>query len=344
MGELKANNISKVENPKQELSVQQKALVSGMLGEVDDATTRYEMRGGQRYYRDIFREGDWEALVKKFKDDPKDCLALARNNLMSIMADRTVPEEERRSRVRRYVDSYFGLMIRLDRSAFPPSSEIGEGIPDYIPDGLSDFGSDRKPDPASRNREKIRVDKENIFAQSKEFFYEIFSKDFSGHDSEKMKKYFALRVAQFVYDKMPYNHYRQDELENSKKSVLLSDVAEKELAVCRHHALYSQVLFQSLGMATRLLKCDVSFDGGNRFGGHAVNLVRINNKWYLMDVTIPDQKDGKKVPFLQFVPDSDVDVNKKEYNWKFHRNDGKTYHYRSRNNMFYRINDNRKPL
>jgi len=64
----------------------------------------------------------------------------------------------------------------------------------------------------------------------------------------------------------------------------------------------------------------------------------------LMDVTIPDQKDGKAVPFLRSISEEDVDVNKKNYTWTFRRGDGTTCEYKTRNNMHYYIKDNRQPL
>ena len=50
--------------------------------------------------------------------------------------------------------------------AFPPNpGQVKKGVPDYIPDGLSDMGSDDEVNPAARSREKIRIDKQKIFEQ-----------------------------------------------------------------------------------------------------------------------------------------------------------------------------------
>jgi hypothetical protein len=132
-------------------------------------------------------------------------------------------------------------------------------VPEYIPNGLVDMGSDSTFDAARRSREKILVDKKIIFEQSKKLFYDIFSKDLSKLDNGKIKNYFILRIAAFVHKEMPYSHENTKPFLNAKKSVPLSESFKRKLAVCRHHALYSQVLMQSFGITSRLLKCNVNF-------------------------------------------------------------------------------------
>jgi hypothetical protein len=258
------------------------------------------------------------------------------------MRDKNLSKERREARVKRYTDAYLDLVVRLDKKAFPAREEINRGVPEYIPDGLSDMGSDPEADPTNRRgREKIRIDKQKIFEQSRDLFHKIFSTDIGRMDNEAAKQWIVQYISYFVANKMPYDK-KQNPFPSAERSIRLNESFEQRLAVCRHHALYAQVLLQTFGITSRLLKCDVDFGEGSR-GAHAANLVRINSRWHLLDITNPDKgKSGEGETFLRPIPENNVDPNSKDYEWKFRRNDGKEWRYRSRNNMFYRIMDNRK--
>jgi hypothetical protein len=115
-------------SPKKKLSLQQNALACGMLQEKEDTTTNFKEEKGFRFHQNQeLQDKDLELLVEKFRSDPKRCLAYARDNLLAISADKRIDQQEREDRVKRYIDAYFDLIIKLDTSAFPPSSEIKSG-------------------------------------------------------------------------------------------------------------------------------------------------------------------------------------------------------------------------
>lgn len=332
--------------PKFELTIQENALAYGMLNEKADSTTNYVEEKGHRMHQNYkLQENDTGLLVEKFRSNPKDCLALARENLLAISADKRIDKNERKDRVSRYLDAYFELIIKLDSLAFPPSQEIKSGIPEYIPNGLVDMGSESSYEAALRTREKIVIDKKEIFNQSKDLLQDIFSTDLSYLDSSQLKNYFILRVATYVYEKMPYSY---DKKVPETRSVPISDIRNRNLSVCRHHAIYAQVLMQTMGLTSRLMKCDVKFGDNHDFSSHASNLIRNNYDWYLLDVTNPDIKkisndlDKKGEVFLRKLNEKSINLNEKQYNWEFQRNDGNINQYKTRNNMHYYIKDLRK--
>ena len=174
------------------LSLQEKALAYGMLRSEPKSVTNYKTnQQGIRLHTINFNDQDFKTLADNFKDDPKNYLATARENLLSIMQDAQLSHTERTSRLNRYLDSYFELQLKLDHQAFPPSEKIVKGIPDYIPDGLSDMGSDPSAEPNLRTREKLRVNKEQIFKQTKDLFISIFSYDFSTIPPQERNKSLA---------------------------------------------------------------------------------------------------------------------------------------------------------
>jgi hypothetical protein len=290
----------------------------------------------------VVTEQDAPALIAKFQQDPGLALAYGRTNVFAIMQDRNLTSPAKQERVRRYIEAFMSLQVKLDRVAFPPSDTINEGVPGYIPDGLSDMGSDSRVD-AGRTREKIRINKERIFAQAKQLFEEIYSLDITGKEPGAMKRYIASRVAHFVYTKMPYDSQNRDPFRWAQgKSVPVHQAMDERLAVCRHHALYTQVLLQAFGLHGQLLKCSVDFGQGSA-GPHVANLVRADSAWYILDATNPDIEVGGENTFLKPIPETDIDINRKNYEWVVpHGKNGK-YIYRPRNNMFYRIRDNRQP-
>jgi len=114
------------------------------------------------------------------------------------------------------------------------------------------------------------------------------------------------------------------------------------MAVCRHQALYVQVLLQSLGLTSQLLKCNL--DGYS----HVANLLRIDNKWHVLDVTNPEKgEDGKLKVFIRQIPEIENPYKDDlEHKWQFpaKKKDGTigSRVYQLRRNMFYRIMDNDK--
>jgi hypothetical protein len=327
-----------------DLSLQQETLLRGMFIKKRNAVLDYSVdsQGNRVQSHDALSREEKLDLIQKFRNNPKECLGYARENIFSIMEDKNLSQERKEARVKRYTDAYLDLIVRLDRKAFPAREEIIRGVPEYIPDGLSDMGSDPETDPADRKgREKIRIDKQKIFEQSRDLFYKIFSTDIGRMDNEAAKRWIVQYVSYFVANKMPYDK-KQNPFPSADRSIRLNESLEQQLAVCRHHALYAQVLLQTFGITSRLLKCDLDF-GGRSGGAHAANLVRMNNKWNLLDITNPDiGKKGEGETFLRPISEKNIDPNSRDYEWKLRRNDGEEWRYRSRNNMYYRIMDNRR--
>lgn len=328
-----------------ELSLQQKILTFGVLHQDSSTTLRYQQEDNQRVHDSYIKtQSELAQAERRFRIDPKDFQALCRQNIFAINSDPKLPPSEKAERVKRYIDNYLDLIIKMDRVNFPPTppNHVNMGVPDYIPDGLSDMGSDPTTDPRRRSREKIRVDKKEIFRMSKGLFYEIFSQHFEDPKSDAAKMYITKMVAQYVYDQMPYDYHNRA-FPRPNRTVGLHEYHQKQLAVCRHHALYTQVLLQAFGISSRLLKCEVDF--GAVKGPHGSNLVRINNSWYLLDTTNPDITPNKQEVFLRYLQEKDIDTKKMVYEWRFKKPDGQIFTYRSRNNMYWQIKDNsRSPL
>lgn len=326
-------------NPRSEttlpaLSLQQRVLAYGMLHKHGKATTTYVPRSdGERHLATVLEDRERATLVEVFRSDPKECLGYARENLISILQDINLSPDRREERARRYVDAYFKLIIELDRVAFPASSKIYQGIPDYVPDGLSDMGKEDDPDPRVRSREKIRVDKEYVFNHAKDMFFDVLRVASRTADTTDMKMYMARRVGHFVHAELPYDFAQQAPMYGQTRSLRQGEIRERHLAVCRHHALYAQVLMQAFGLTSRVLKCTMNG------GPHAANLVRINHKWHVFDATNPDDK---KDVYIRPVEEQDIDLNRKDYVFAVGGGTKDARIYASHHVMHYRIRDNRE--
>jgi hypothetical protein len=328
-----------------ELSLQERALAYGMLHSKKGIVVSYTLdKDNNRIHphTDLGAKG-FNILVDEFRNNPKDYLAIARENLFSIMKDPKLNHQERLARLSRYLDAYFKLQVKLDNQAFPPSEKVFNGIPDYIPDGLSDMGSDPDTNPESRTREKIRVNKLKILAQSKNLFTSIFSYDFlhvaPQQKNEEMKKLIAEKVGLYIYNVLPYDYNNKANMKGY--SVPITNYRERQLAVCRQQALYTQVLLQAFGLTSKLMKSHLSFNNGD-LGSHVNNLIRINYQWFILDVTNPEELNPQRsVVFVKPVKEADIDLNKNKYNWTFN-NGYEIRSYATRSNMYYRIRDNVK--
>lgn len=325
------------------LSLQQEALVFGMLHGRNSLTDYTLAPNGSRIHNFRLESRGFDHLAMMFSTDSKLYSAYARQNLFAINSDPRLSPREKQGRIRRYVNAYLDLIPVLDRKAFPPSlTQIRRGIPDYIPDGLTDMGSDPRLEANVRGREKIRVDKRSIFRQARPLFYEIFSSNLDEGNSDKAKMYTTQRVADFVYQNMPYDH-SSEAFRNPNHSVPLGAYFEKRLAQCRHHALYTQVLLQAFGLTSKLMKTDISFKG-EPLAPHVNNLVRINYRWYLLDTTNPEHTHGQPKVFIKPLPERDINLNTNTYTWRIQDGNG-IRTYLSRNNMYWKIEDNvRNPV
>lgn len=322
--------------PTRNLSPQQQVLAQGMILSQPDYTLQYQKNVANRTYDIRLTQRDMDQLAQRFKRDPKDLLGFGRQNILNIMRDGKLPTGEKGGRAERYVDAYLDLILKLDHAAFPPTpaGKVLSGIPPYVPDGLTDMGGDPTIDSAKRAREALVVNKKELFNLSRTFLYKMFKTQSSYPlNSDELKKFFIQHTAKFVYEQIPYDH--ENLAEHLKGTVPLHQVVKDKSGVCRHHALYTQVLLEVLGITSRISKSDL-YEGGKHLGPHANNIVRINNKWHVLDSTNPDVKDGQGEIFLRPVPESNADEHKEHF-WSFKLRDGRTRSYRTRDNMYYRI-------
>lgn len=320
------------------LNVNERALAFAILNERDNSITQYAVdpADGNRVVQSL-SDSDWPALVNKFRSDPKDAIATARLNIFSIQQDTKLPEPDRTARIERYVRAFLDLQTKLDIAAFPNFDTPQRGVPVYIPHGLIDMGSDPSQDPKLRSREMLRVDKPRVFAQTTMNFVRYFSTPNEDSSGDAAKLTAIKGVAALVYNAMPYDASSAAAYAAAKEVVGVHEAFTERLALCRHHALYTQVMLQALGITSRVFKCDVD-TGKGTFEPHAANLVRINGKWHILDATNPDSKQGVGEIFM--IPMNETSVDPGALNgrvWSSQRNDGRTWKYRSRDDMYYTI-------
>lgn len=311
------------------LNIHQKVLAYAALYNDDNAIISYKSGtdGGRTFERVINSDKQAKELILKFRKNPKDVLAVFRNNMLAIARDSNIKPNEREERLHRYMEDWWNLMCALDKAAFPSTgNKLYTNVPEYVPDNLSDMGSDPSIDDKSRSaREKIHIRKMEIFKQAYELFMKIFGTGVLN------KKLITQKVAIWVYKELPYDKKLLGGIFGFGRSVPLDCYRSTDpTAVCRHHALYTQVLNQAFGLTSRLLKC--SLDGES----HAANLVRLDKQWYLLDSTNPIKVNGKPQVCLAPLPQQEIDINRQTYTWHV-KHDGGIRAYMSRNNMHYRI-------
>ena len=310
------------------LNLHQRALAFSALYDDEKAVISYSPSTGNKkaLQRILNSDDEFGRLVKNFRRDQKDILACLRKNMSNIMADTHLNWSERVDRLERYLPDYFEFMCILDREAFPSSgNRVFYYVPTYIPDNLSDMGSDPNVVTEYRGRrEKIHIKKMEIFTQAVSLFRKIWGNRMEG------KKEIVLNVAYWVYTELPYDYKWLGGRFSPLSIPLDAFKGPVPSAVCRHQALYTQVLNQSFGLTSRLLKCDM--DGEP----HASNLVRLDHQWHLLDVTNPILINGNPQICLLPIPERDIDLNKNTYVWRVIHDNG-TRIYTSRKNMFFRI-------
>ncbi len=307
------------------LTTHQRALAFGALYYDEMALNAYQFDKNHRERRlekVIEKDSELECLINRFKEDQKNILALLRRNMMNIMLDQRLTSFERSTRLERYWPDYFAFMILLDRRAFPSSNgQVYNHVPEYIPDRLSDMGIDPRINQNLRiNREKIEVRKKDIFEKAKSLFFEVYK------TGRWNKEEFVDKIATWIYKNVEYdfdNMYKGF----GKGSITLDELKK---GVCRHHALYAQVLNQAFGLTSRLLKCE--------YNGipHAANLVRVNGMWNLLDVTNPVTVGGEEYTCFFPIAERSIDLNRDSYDWTVVDDQG-VRNYKSRNNMCFRI-------
>lgn len=281
------------------LSLQEKVLAEGMYRGMGSRTVDYvlEPDGSRTMTRLDLTNAQVPALVERFRRDPKESLGTARESLFAIMRDTRLDGHTRRDRLDRYLDAYISLNLRLDRAAFPEDGPgvVHRGVPDYLPDGFTDMGSDSSVQVGGRYREQIVLDKVGVFNRYRSDIMKIFASPYVAEaDNDTRKRMIIAQLMMDTYYKMPYTYSSESELSRQLGGGRVN-ISEMHEGVCRHQAMTLQALAQFFGISTRLFKNDISTQRSDGTwsspGKHAANLLRINGRWSLIDATQPDQKD-----------------------------------------------------
>lgn len=278
------------------LTFPEQVLGEAMLQKNGTAVVAYALRDMYGlHWDDTSGNGDFNELVTAFEREPKESLAWARESLFAVPGDERLTPKQRERHLGRYIDAYFDLTIKLDHAAFPPTipGVVRSGVPDYIPDGFVDLGGDRNLQTQLRSREKIVVDKREMFDRYREVVLSAFqdTKQQFPNNNTRQKLHMIDMVAEAVYYQLPYG-YTKDYRGGGN-----INLSELPTGVCRHQALTTQVLLQAVGVTSRLIKCDARFNDNRGFERHAANLVRVNSQWALVDSTNPEyeQVRGRKI-------------------------------------------------
>ena len=269
-----------------------------------------------------------KTITSEFKENPEKIIKVMIENLRAISTNNSYSEKEQEKKLDLYYGAWVDLLIRFDDKLFPRTNplRVYSGIPDYIPEGLVDMGFN--PSLNERNsREKIYIEKERLLRGSKKLFFYALE---NGLDEKQTIRL----IADAVYQKMPLDRVNRGNNFGDKTIKLLEDIIQspEPKAVCRHQSLTAQVLIQSMGIVSRLLKCNVYSDT-TLLGAHSANLVNFQNNWYLLDITIPLKINGE-LKFAFAIKYEKIDTHKNNYEWK---NPTTNMIYKSRNDMFYRI-------
>ncbi len=274
---------------------------------------------------------DAEKLIRQFEAHPTAAQALCRINIMKLLFDDDIAEDERADVIKAFVDAYIDLVVQLDNACLPPCDDVMSGVPAYIPDGLSDMGKDPSLGP-DRDRERIRIRKRQLYELHRPFIDKIFTSKLSKAD-------IVLETAKYIHGSRTYTRNAQAAIPGGEEgmSICIAAMGKKKVGVCRHDALHFQVLMQLFGIECRLVKCILNRPDG----WHAVNLIRMDGKWYLIDVTNPDS-DGNV--FIRRIVEEDIDLNREQYGWGVKTRSGMKRNYVTHWNMFFRVRDNSLPL
>jgi transglutaminase-like putative cysteine protease len=281
----------------------------------------------------------YDQLVGEFAENPKDSLAWARETMLGVAQDPSLSPDERSEKLDQYLDAYTALTLRLDHDAFPATrpGEVHDGTTEYVPDGFNDMGRDDTLDVNERtDREVIHVDKQALYERYKPVIKELLSRDYSNMSSKEKKGAMFQALAQKVYAQLRFDRESAEAMGGGKVSL-----AELSEGVCRHQALTFQVLAQALGLKSEVIKGYMQFEG-KAPESHAANIIRIDGKWSILDVTNPDyvEKDGKKrwrpgvIP-IDAPPAPGVKTNYEGYT----RNSGEYRKYYVHNKAFWTIGE-----
>jgi hypothetical protein len=184
------------------------------------------------------------------------------------------------SRKDRYVRAAVDLETLLDRQVWAEDGRVYRGIPDYLMHGYTDMGTHSSPTERT-GREKIKIDKIRMAPR----LTECKRRGVSGkREVDPLLAWYYNSVRQDI----EFNELGVEKLSRDfgNESIVLSEYLEKGLGVCRHLSIFFQLYLQEAGIDCRVVKGNLKFYIFK--GRHAWNLVTVDNRVLLVDVTHPN--------------------------------------------------------
>jgi hypothetical protein len=184
------------------------------------------------------------------------------------------------SRKERYVRAAVDLETLMDQQVWVEDGTVYRGIPDYLMHGYTDMGTHSSPTERA-GREKIKIDKIRMSAR----LAECKRRGVSGTgDVDPLLAWYYNSVRRDIEFNEPGVEKLSRDFGN--ESIVLSEYLEKGLGVCRHLSIFFQLYLQEAGIDCRVVKGDLKFYIFK--GRHAWNLVSLENRVLLVDVTHPN--------------------------------------------------------
>ncbi len=234
--------------------------------------------------------------------------------LATALKNKRIPHEQKAELFPAYLDLLLTSTLQYDQRNFPPSDKIYRGTPPYLPDQYHYMGPDPEVDPKKRRGEMIIIDKRKILGGSHHLFWQIF------HEGEISTR----RKVEIIADDIDWTIF--SERANGETScsgvVGLHDyIGISKTAQCRHLALYAQIMFQTMGIESQYVPADIICEDTGQTAGHACNLVRIDNGWFLLSANRPSRLRTSDVPasnriLLSPIPEQEIEINKRTYTWR----------------------------
>ena len=184
------------------------------------------------------------------------------------------------SRKERYVRAAVELETLMDQQIWAEDGKVYRGIPDYLMHGYTDMGTHSSPTERS-GREKIKIDKIRMVAR----LTECKRRGVSGkREVDPLLAWYYNSVRRDIEFNEPGVEKLSRDFGN--ESIVLSEYLEKGLGVCRHLSIFFQLYLQEAGIDCRVVKGDLKFYIFK--GRHAWNLVSLDSRVVLVDVTHPN--------------------------------------------------------
>lgn len=188
-----------------------------------------------------------------------------------------IPETERRDR---YIRAAVDLEILMDQQSWLNDGQVYRGIPEYLMHGYTDMGTQASPTTRD-GREKIKVDKIRMARRLAECKRRGVAKNV---DRDRLLTWYYETVRRDIaFDETSVDKLSRD---FGNESIVLSEYLEKGFGVCRHLSILFQLYLQEAGFDCHVVKGNLKFYIFK--GRHAWNLVRLEDRVVLVDVTHPN--------------------------------------------------------